>query len=79
MSFKHICHTVRNSLFYKIQPSLAIGAINYKLEALDEHYYKTNFRLKRTNTIQHINCQLIGKKELPMITVVVDQPVLKLL
>ncbi|WP_417799361.1 hypothetical protein [Tenacibaculum sp.] len=50
--------------FYKIQPSLAIGAINYKLEALDEHYYQTNFRLKkRTNTIQHINCQLIGKEK----------------
>lgn len=50
--------------FYKIQPSLAIGAINYKLESLNENSYQTNLRLKkRTNTIQHINCQLIGKEK----------------
>ena len=50
--------------YYKIQPSLAIGAINYKLTTIDENFYQTSLRLaKRTNSIQHINCQLIGKEK----------------
>ena len=50
--------------FNKIKPSQAIGEINYKLEAVDENFYLISLRLKkRTNTIQYINCQLIGKEK----------------
>ncbi|WGH75303.1 hypothetical protein P8625_14695 [Tenacibaculum tangerinum] len=49
---------------YKIQPSQAIGEIKYKLEAIDNDFYQTSLRLqKRTNIIQHINCQLLGKEK----------------